>query len=911
MDELSLTTEERAAIGGIFNRPNVDLDKVVGLPRGQEPAYPDPESLSFTKITSIAFRDRRDIRKALSQFYGVLHAMKCRFVFLLECKAGEVNLYLGVDSAQGSSQIDSDELTHSLLGILPGCQVEDMGKGDGRALLERTYNYAESYLLTGVPTCNTSAEKKEEHQEEEKARTGIERIVDSIAGEDFMLSILCEPMEQDELNEYRTSVGDIYDIVKPLSKFSANQNQTVGGSLAAGTSTSVTDGEQITIGTQDSETNQGKTVNRRVKDGALFDKKILVGPRIIQWVKTLLMGGEVAEHSETIQVTPTKTTSTSKSTTKNKSTTKGTTTTKTLSQSETRGINREYVSMELTAAASQLEKLHKRLLQASGEGMWKTCVMFHAERESVLQRAAFAATGIWNGDDSAIDPIRCIKIDKPANALMRSQYELLDLNFSFSLDSGEDCSLHPLGRAYSNLYTCLTHRELAHIANLPHWELPGITVLPLVEYGRTCPQPRQDNREIIELGGLIDRTVNRSEPPHKMRQKVFLGYDQLNKHCFVSGVTGSGKSTTMLKLLRSLATHKTRRVPFMVIEPVKTEYRQLREQGVDMLVFSPGRRRPGQETFSLNPFSFPEETGLLSHLDFLKSAFNALLGAYSSMPFLLEELLTKAYTQRGWDLSTGQHEILNRELQAAAHINPGAKWRLREDKMPLISDLPDMVDDVLTACFGDDKSDYRISLRGALKARLKSLCSSTKGELLARHESHDFRDLLNRNVLFELEAFADNDEKAFIMALLLERLYEYRQAENLRGEIEPNHLRHVVVLEEAHRLLAKTESKGELQANPKAKAVETFTDMLAEVRSYGQGIIIVDQIPSKLTPDVMKNTEVKIAHRLLAQDDREAVGATMNLQKEQIEDLARHAPGEATMYFGNLTTALHVKIDPQ
>jgi DNA helicase HerA-like ATPase len=84
--------------------------------------------------------------------------------------------------------------------------------------------------------------------------------------------------------------------------------------------------------------------------------------------------------------------------------------------------------------------------------------------------------------------------------------------------------------------------------------------------------------------------------------------------------------------------------------------------------------------------------------------------------------------------------------------------------------------------------------------------------------------------------------------------------------------------------------------------------MLAEVRAYGQGMIIVDQIPSKLTPEVMKNTEVKIAHRLLAKDDRESVGATMNLNKEQIEDLARHDAGEATMYFGNLANALHVKI---
>ena len=222
------------------------------------------------------------------------------------------------------------------------------------------------------------------------------------------------------------------------------------------------------------------------------------------------------------------------------------------------------------------------------------------------------------------------------------------------------------------------------------------------------------------------------------------------------------------------------------------------------------------------------------------------------------------------------------------------------------------VDDVLTDFFGEDKSDYRISLRGALKARLNSLTMSMKGKLLNSEEKIPFEDLMEKKVVFELEAFADNDEKAFIMSLLLGRIYQIRQAEYQRamesGDKLPHGLRHIVVLEEAHRLLAKSEGKGELQANPRAKAVETFSDMLAEVRSYGQGLIIVDQIPSKLTPEVMKNTEVKIVHRLLAKDDREVVGATMNLQKDQIEDLARHKTGEATMYFGNLLNALHVKI---
>lgn len=31
-----------------------------------------------------------------------------------------------------------------------------------------------------------------------------------------------------------------------------------------------------------------------------------------------------------------------------------------------------------------------------------------------------------------------------------------------------------------------------------------------------------------------------------------------------------------------------------------------------------------------------------------------------------------------------------------------------------------------------------------------------------------------------------------------------------------------------------------------------FADMLAEVRKYGESLIIVDQIPNKLTPEVLK-----------------------------------------------------------
>jgi uncharacterized protein len=74
-------------------------------------------------------------------------------------------------------------------------------------------------------------------------------------------------------------------------------------------------------------------------------------------------------------------------------------------------------------------------------------------------------------------------------------------------------------------------------------------------------------------------------------------------------------------------------------------------------------------------------------------------------------------------------------------------------------------------------------------------------------------------------------------------------------------LRHPTVLEEAHRLLR---DPGPGQRGPAAKATELFAAMFAEVRAYGEGLVVAEQIPSKLIPDVVKNTAVKIVHRLPA-----------------------------------------------
>jgi hypothetical protein len=121
-------------------------------------------------------------------------------------------------------------------------------------------------------------------------------------------------------------------------------------------------------------------------------------------------------------------------------------------------------------------------------------------------------------------------------------------------------------------------------------------------------------------------------------------------------------------------------------------------------------------------------------------------------------------------------------------------------------------------------------------------------------------------------------------------------------------LAHLTVVEEAHRLLRRPEPNGPGGAGAAAHAVELFAGLLAEIRAYGEGLVIAEQIPARLVPDVIKNTAIKITHRLPAADDREAVGATMNATPPQSRYLVTLPPGQAAVFADGMDFPVLVQI---
>ena len=80
------------------------------------------------------------------------------------------------------------------------------------------------------------------------------------------------------------------------------------------------------------------------------------------------------------------------------------------------------------------------------------------------------------------------------------------------------------------------------------------------------------------------------------------------------------------------------------------------------------------------------------------------------------------------------------------------------------------------------------------------------------------------------------------------------------------------------------------------KSVEMLTNTIAEIRTYGEGFIIVDQSPSSVDIAAIKNTNTKIVLRTPEANDREAIGRSIGLTADQVNEIAKLPSGVAVVY---------------
>ena len=363
---------------------------------------------------------------------------------------------------------------------------------------------------------------------------------------------------------------------------------------------------------------------------------------------------------------------------------------------------------------------------------------------------------------------------------------------------------------------------------------------------------------------------------------VYMPLEFLSKHALLAGVPGSGKTNSMLHISSELAGTETN-IPILVLEPAKKEYRALARNKTipNLIVFSPGAQ--GSFPLRINPFEFPLGVKLSEHITNLIKVFEGAFDLEPPMPFLISSGIEQVYRDCGWypfEVNDGTHDY------------------------PTVRNLYDKVAELLDA--SDYAPDIKSNLKSCLQVRIGSLITREMGNVFDVSASTlSPEEWMKHACVIELESLGE-DAANFMTLLLLTIIRELLRQNPEAPEDRP---RHVIFLEEAHNLIGPSTVSNAENGNSKVASTKYIVDMLAEVRALGEAIIIADQLPTSLAPQVTKNTSLKIGHRITAMDDRELLASTMSADGVQLEKMGSFQRGFALCTYEKVQKPFEMKIE--
>jgi hypothetical protein len=459
--------------------------------------------------------------------------------------------------------------------------------------------------------------------------------------------------------------------------------------------------------------------------------------------------------------------------------------------------------------------------------------------------------------------------DDPTRTLRASLYDVLD---TLRLDPlgllGEPWRLHDITteRRANGLGGAHPLVRLPSIATAT--EAVGLLRLPVLddrvgvgfEESHATRLRRNYSRGVIGDYDLALGTIR--SPGHRI--DVGFRLSDLSKHMFVAGTPGSGKTTFTLGVVHQLWT--SHRIPTLIIEPAKTEYRALRRLIPDLQIYTPGNSQLAP--LALNPFVPPEGVSLERHKSALGTAFAAGVSMVPPLNHLFAEAVDLAYDRAGW---------FDRSTAADGHP-PISVWEVSQAFEHVVADV------------GYTGEALNVGRAGLV--RLRAL-----RRLYDTYRTVSVADLLSQPTVIELAALEHAEHKALSIALLLLNIMSYVHS---RGDIDGADLRNVVVLEEAHVLLDAPDRVSTNESDPVGVAKELIRRILAEFRALGVGVVIADQSPRAVGDDVIALTNIKVGFRIVESGDQGAFGSSVGMDEHQRSRLGRLRPGEASVFFDRL-----------
>lgn len=791
-------------------------------------SFNDNARIRYFNITKWVFDSEEKNLEKLINVYESLNNEECNISLIYHRGMDKSDVTLAVVNNIADNDdptiVNSlmDRLTGSMKGNFPGAEISEVSTKNKLGIgVPKTLEKIDEGKKSVAIVSNVATEKSEDFISQ-----SIEKILDGVVPqskeEEYTIVLVAKPAH--DIEEQKNRLYELYTELNPYSQWQVS----TGVSESEGKGATFTLGANVGLGFSQSTTNSIGVGIGVAEDGVSL--------------------GANYNHSKTHTVSENFGLLFSRSANTN------------ITIGKNENLMQTYCNFGVKHSLELIENQLKRIEEAEAMGLWEFAAYFLSDDINVTNNIAHMYLALTQGEDSFINSGAMEYWDGERDEgkvqiIERSIMHLQHPTFCLNKDVSDEDLCYPLMVTPT---TNISGKELARSLNFPRKSVNGLPVIESVAFGRDIQKYSdfEDGKE-IPIGHVYHmRHVEKNN-------EIRLSTKSMTAHTFITGSTGTGKTTATLNIINEA---KKAGAKFLVIEPVKGEYKN--KIGGTCKVFGTNKNVT-DELLQINPFWFPENIHVLEHIDRLIEILNACWPMYAAMPAVLKDAIERAYENQGWDLKSGEY------------INSFPTF------YDLLETLPDVMDDSMYS--KDTKGDYS----GALITRVKSLTNGLNGVIFCDQLGLDEKSLFEQNVIIDISRIGAVETKSLIMGTLIMKLQEYW----INKDGFTDELKHLTVLEEAHNILKRTSTaQSQEGANLQGKSVEMITNAIAEMRAYGEGFIIADQAPNLLDEAVIRNTNTKIVLRLPDAEDRAVVGKACSLTDKQIDELGKLPDHAAAVY---------------
>jgi hypothetical protein len=319
----------------------------------------------------------------------------------------------------------------------------------------------------------------------------------------------------------------------------------------------------------------------------------------------------------------------------------------------------------------------------------------------------------------------------------------------------------------------------------------------------------------------------------------------IRRHVSIFGATGSGKSTTAMSLALRLYSLGAS----VLILDWHGEHSGVEDAGGRVL-------KPGtQGGLTINPLSGFSGKDLGFQVEFITDIFAQVFRFTPPQSYMFREALKAAY---------------------------------RSKITPTVSDL------IAELSLLPMRSSWDHETRMALMRRLKSFTEGACGFALSGIDSIPRDEIFQGLVSIDLTNLKDVNNRTIYANILMKMVYDYCVQRGERTDLS-----HVLFIEEAQNVFPPRRPEDPMTIGER---------ILAELRKFGEGVVVISQFPSSVSQDVVKNTAVRVIHAIRSGEDLDLIAASTSMDEKQVGAIPLLSVGEAIVSLPSRSGNFFVKV---